>query len=156
MPVIHLTRGEFEKLKTEYERMKRVDRQEIIKAISDARDQGDLSENAEYTAAKEKQVFIENKIGRYEEILASARIITADANANSKIHIGSQVTLLDRRDGDTTEYLLTSAVDLGIHEIATISSNSQVGRALIGKSVGDVIEIPIPDGKLEYEVIAHV
>lgn len=155
MPEIYLTQAEFDKIRAEYERMKKVDRQDIIRAISEARDQGDLSENAEYAAAKEKQVFIENKIARYEGILATARIIEENSNENSKIHIGSRVTLLDKNDGETVEYLLTSAADLGIYDIATISSNSQVGKAIVGKSVGDVIEIPIPNGKLEYEIISH-
>ena len=155
MAEIFLTQSEFDKIKAEYDRMKRVDRQEIIKAISDARDQGDLSENAEYAAAKEKQVFIENKIGRYEGILATSRIIEENHGENATIHIGSRVTLLDKSDGETVEYLLTSAVDLGIYDIATISTNSQVGKAIIGKSVGEVIEIPIPNGKLEYEIISH-
>ncbi|MBN2088165.1 transcription elongation factor GreA [candidate division KSB1 bacterium] len=155
MAGITLTRSEFEKIKTEYERMKRVDRKEIIKAISDARDQGDLSENAEYTAAKEKQVFIETKISRYEEILATARVIEDDAQTNEKIHVGSRVTILDKSDGEVSEYLLTSAVDFNIHDLPTISTNSQVGKALIGKTVGDVVEISIPTGKLLYEVISH-
>ena len=155
MAGITLTRTEFEKIKAEYERMKREDRAEIIQAISDARDQGDLSENAEYTAAKEKQVFIENKISRYEVILATARVIEDSAASSEQIRVGSKITLLDKNDAETVEYLLTSAVDLGIHDVATISTNSQVGRALIGKTVGDTIEIPIPDGKLVYEVIAH-
>lgn len=155
MSAIHLTQTEFDKIRAEYERMKRVDRRVIIQAISDARDQGDLSENAEYTAAKEKQVFIEQKIARYEGILMSARIIEESENVNKTVRIGSRVTLLDKNDAETVEYLLTSAVDLGIHDVATISTKSQVGKALIGKTVGEVIEIPIPDGKLEYEIISH-
>jgi len=155
MAELFLTQAEFDKIKAEYDRMKRVDRQEIIRAISDARDQGDLSENAEYSAAKEKQVFIETKIARYEGILATSRIIDESSDQNTSIRIGSRVTLLDKNDAETVEYLLTSAADLGIYDIATISANSQVGRALIGKSVGDVIEIQIPNGKLEYEIISH-
>lgn len=155
MSGIPLSQAEYDKIKEEYERMKRVDRKKIIQAISDARDQGDLSENAEYTAAKEKQVFIEQKISRYEEILATARIIEDLPDDQKTIRIGSRVTLLDQNDGETVEYLLTSAVDFNIHDVATISTNSEVGKALIGKTVGDLIEIPIPDGKLVYEIISH-
>jgi len=155
MAGIHLTQKEYDKIKAEYERMKRVDRQEIIKAISDARDQGDLTENAEYTAAKEKQVFIENKISRYEQILATARIIDEPVDENQSIRIGSHVTLFDENDGEAIEYLLTSAVDLGIHDVATISVNSQVGQALIGKTVGETIEIDVPNSKLVYKIISH-
>jgi len=155
MNLIHLTQTEFDRIKADYERMKRVDRKEIIQAISDARDQGDLSENAEYTAAKEKQVFIEGKISRYEQILVTARIIEQSDKQSEAVHVGSRVTLLDENDGETVEYLLTSAVDFGIHDVATISTKSQVGRALIGKTMGEKIEIEIPDGKLVYKIISH-
>lgn len=152
---ISLTQGEYDKIKAEYERMKRVDRPEIIQAISDARDHGDLSENAEYSAAKEKQIFVEARISRYEGILGSARVVQKSTSPNSNIHVGSQVTLRDLDDNEEEEYLLTSAVDLGIHDVETISTASPVGKALIGKSVGDKIEIPIPNGKIEYEIIGH-
>ena len=155
MARVSLTQGEYDKIRAEYERMKRVDRPEIIQAISDARDHGDLSENAEYSAAKEKQVFIEAKISRYEEILATARVVQASSSPNAKIHVGSQITLRDLDDDEEEEYLLTSAVDLGIHDVETISTASPVGKALIGKTVGDKIEIPIPNGKIAYEIIGH-
>lgn len=154
MNTIHLTRSEFDKIKVEYERMKRVDRKKIVKAIAEARDQGDLRENAEYAAAKEKQVFIENKIARYEQILATARIVDESEKKASTIRIGSRITLLDKNSGETTEYLLTAAVDLNIHDVETVSANSEVGRLLIGKRAGDIIEIEIPNGMLRYEILA--
>ena len=154
MKAIHLTRSEFDKIKKEYERMKQVDRKQIVKAIAEALDQGDLRENAEYAAAKEKQVFIENKISRYEQILAAARIIDESDKKSSTIRIGNQVTLLDENSGETSDYLLTSAVDLNIHDAETISANSEVGRLLVGKRVGDIVEIKIPDGMLRYEILA--
>ena len=142
-----------EKLKTELQRLKTVERPRIIQAIAEARSHGDLSENAEYHAAKEQQGFTEGRITELEHKLATAQVIDPKTvNANGRVVFGATLNLMDERSGQEVTYQI-----VGDHEadIASgkISISSPIARALIGKELGDVVEVQVPDGVRSYEIL---
>jgi len=142
-----------EKLKTELQRLKTVERPRIIQAIAEARSHGDLSENAEYHAAKEQQGFTEGRITELEHKLATAQVIDPKTvNANGRVVFGATLNLMDERSGQEVTYQI-----VGDHEadIASgkISISSPIARALIGKELGDVVEVQVPDGLRSYEIL---
>lgn len=153
MNPIYLTKNESEKLEKELHHLKYVERPKVIQSIADAREQGDLSENAEYSAAKEKQVLLERKIQQLEFMQARIRIIEPKEGVSSTIRVGSKVTLLNLNKGITMTGLVASTAELNFYDMEVISLESAVGKNIIGKSVGDVIEIDIPTGKLKYEIL---
>ena len=140
------------KLKQELEYLKNVKRPEIISAIAEARSHGDLSENAEYDAAKEAQGLLEMKIAQMEEILAHARIIDESKIDNSKVLILSKVKVKNIANKMEMEYTLVSEEEANLKE-KKISVSSPIGKGLLGKEVGDVAEIKVPAGLLKLEVI---
>ncbi|HEX9975235.1 MAG TPA: transcription elongation factor GreA [bacterium] len=153
MNPIYLTKNESEKLEKELHHLKYVERPKVIQSIADAREQGDLSENAEYSAAKEKQVLLERKIQQLEFMQARIRIIEPKEGVSSTIRVGSKVTLLNLNKGITMTGLVASTAELNFYDMEVISLESAVGKNIIGKSVGDVIEIDIQTGKLKYEIL---
>ncbi len=153
MNAIYLTEGESQKLADELHQLKRVEMPNIINAISTARDHGDLKENAEYHAAKEKQVMIQNKINRLEGMQARVRLIDPSKMEPSKIHVGSVVTLKNLESGDQMTYVLGATAELDLYDMDVMSMESPVGKAAVGKEKGDMIEIDIPDGKLRFEIV---
>jgi transcription elongation factor GreA len=150
---IYLTKKESEKLENELYQLKYVERPKAIQGIADAREQGDLAENAEYTAAKEKQVLLERKIQQLEFMQARIRIIEPKEGESSTIRVGSKVTLLNLNKGKTMTGLVASTAELNFYDIDVISLESAVGKNIIGKSVGDTFEIDAPAGKLKYEIL---
>jgi transcription elongation factor GreA len=154
MATIPLTKRGAEKLKEELGRLKNVERHAVIQAISEARAQGDLSENAEYEAAKDKQGFIEGRILEIEGKLAAAQIIDpATLNAEGRIVFGSTVDLEDEDSGAAVTYQIVGDDEADLkHGLVSISS--PIARALIGKVVGDVAEVQAPGGLKHYEVMA--
>jgi len=151
---IPLTKRGAEQLKVELQRLKTKDRPAIINAIAEARSHGDLSENAEYDAAKEKQGFIEGRIKEIEGKLATAQIIdTATVNAGGKVVFGATVDLEDEDSGETVTYQIVGEDEADLkHGLINISS--PIARALIGKEKGDTAEVNAPGGVRHYEVIA--
>lgn len=142
-----------EMLKTELQRLKSVERPSVIQAIAEARAQGDLSENAEYDAAKERQGFIEGRIAELESKLGSAQIIDPkELDADGRIVFGATVELEDLETGDAVRYQIVGDDEADI-KLAKISVSSPIARALIGKSAGDVAEVQAPGGIREYEVL---
>jgi len=140
-------------LKDELHRLKHVDRPAVIIAISEARAQGDLSENAEYDAAKEKQGFIEGRILEIESKLASAQIIDPSTlNAEGRIVFGATVDLEDLESGESVTYQIVGDDEADIKE-GRISISSPIARALIGKFEGDTAEVKAPGGLRSYEVL---
>ena len=142
-----------EKLKTELRRLKTVERPRIIQAIAEARSHGDLSENAEYHAAKEQQGFVEGRIAELEHKLATAQVIDPKTvNANDRVVFGATLNLMDERSGQEVTYQI-----VGDHEAdiagGKISISSPIARALIGKELGDVVEVQVPDGLRSYEIL---
>jgi len=154
MVTIPLTVRGAEKLKEELARLKNVERHAVIQAISEARAQGDLSENAEYEAAKDKQGFIEGRILDIEGKLAAARIIDPKAlNAEGRIVFGSTVDLEDEDAGTKVTYQIVGDDEADL-KLGLISISSPIARALIGKEAGDVAEVRAPGGLKHYEVMA--
>ncbi len=153
MSKVPLTVNGAEMLRQELHRLKTVDRPSVINAIAEARAQGDLSENAEYEAAKERQGFIEGRIIELESKLGSAQIIDPKTlNADGRCVFGSTVVLEDTRNGDVVTYQIVGEDEADIRH-RKISVKSPIARALIGKSCGDVAEVQAPGGVREYEVV---
>jgi transcription elongation factor GreA len=153
MSKIPLTLIGAELLRQELHRLKTVERPSVINAISEARAQGDLSENAEYDAAKERQGFIEGRIAELESKLGSAQIIDPKTiNAGGRCVFGSTVVLEDVNNGDVVTYQIVGDDEANIRE-RKISISSPIARALIGKMSGDIAEVQAPGGVREYEVV---
>ena len=140
-------------LKDELQRLKHVERPAVINAISEARAQGDLSENAEYDAAKERQSFIEGRIAELEGKLSAAQIIDPKLlDADGRVVFASTVTLEDLESGDKVTYQIVGDDEADL-KLSKISISSPIARALIGKYAGDAVEVQAPGGVREYEVI---
>jgi len=143
-----------ERLRAELKKLKAEDRPNIIRAIAEARSHGDLSENAEYHAAREQQGFIEGRISEIELKLATADIIDVSRlPATGKVVFGSTVDLEDQDDGSKVVYQLVGDAEADIRH-GWISVSSPIARALIGKSVGEVVDVAAPGGTRSYEIIA--
>jgi transcription elongation factor GreA len=152
MATIPLTRRGAEKLRQELNRLKSVERHAVIQAIADARAQGDLSENAEYEAAKDKQGFIEGRILEVESKLAAAQIIDPKAlDADGRVVFGSTVDLEEDDSGSRVTYQIVGDDEADLKQ-GLISISSPIARALIGKVVGDVAEVQAPGGIRSYEI----
>ncbi|WP_127997564.1 transcription elongation factor GreA [Piscinibacter defluvii] len=153
MATIPLTKRGAEKLKDELTRLKSVERHAVIQAIAEARAQGDLSENAEYEAAKDKQGFIEGRILEIEGKLAAAQIIDPAAlDAGGKVVFGSTVDLEDVDSGAQVTYQIVGEDEADLKQ-GLISIGSPIARALIGKEAGDVAEVQAPGGLRHYEIV---
>ena len=143
-----------ERLRVELRRLKAEDRPSIIKAIAEARSHGDLSENAEYHAAREQQSFIEGRINEIETRLANAEVIdVTKLPANQRIVFGATVDLEDHEDGARIAYQIVGEDEADIRR-GLVSVTSPIARALVGKNQGDVIEVAAPAGPRTYEIIA--
>ncbi len=141
------------KLREQLNHLKSEERPRIIEAIAEARAHGDLSENAEYHAAKEQQSFVEGRISEIESYLADAQIIdVTTVNANGKVVFGSTVDLLHLEKETEVSYQIVGEMEADI-ESGLISVSSPIARALIGKSEGDVTSVQAPGGEVEYEIL---
>jgi transcription elongation factor GreA len=153
MVTIPLTRRGSEKLKEELHRLKSVERHAVIQAISEARAQGDLSENAEYDAAKDKQGFIEGRILELEAKLAAAQIIDPSTlDAGGKVVFGATVDLEDEDSGAKVTYQIVGDDEADL-KLGLVSISSPIARALIGKEAGDVAEVQAPGGVKHWEIV---
>ncbi|WP_174875997.1 transcription elongation factor GreA [Vogesella oryzae] len=142
-----------ELLKAELQRLKSVERPSVIEAIAEARAQGDLSENAEYDAAKERQAFVEGRIAELEGKISNAQIIDPlELNADGRIVFGATVKLMDLESEDEVTYQIVGDDEADIKD-GKVSINSPIARALIGKEGGDVAEVLAPGGIREYEIL---
>ena len=142
-----------QELERELEELKVVRRKEVAGKIKEAREQGDLSENAEYDAAKEEQAAIEARIEKIESILKNVEVVTDEDVDSSKINVGSVITIKDIEFGDVLEYKLVGSTEADSLK-GKISNESPVGIALINKTVGDIIEVEAPVGTVKYEIIS--
>ena len=150
---VPLTVAGAEALKAELQRLKHRDRPDVIRAISEARAQGDLSENAEYDAAKEKQSFVEGRILDFEGKLSSAQIInTAMLDDDGRVVFGVTVDLEESESGEKVSYQIVGEDEADL-KLGKVSFTSPIARALIGKSAGDVAEVRAPGGVKEYEIV---
>ena len=154
MATIPITKRGAEKLKAELHKLKTVERPWVIGAIAEARAQGDLSENAEYEAAKDRQGFIEGRIQEIEGKLSACQIIDpADLHADGKVVFGATVELEDEESGTQVKYQIVG-VDEADLKLGLINIGSPIARALIGKMQGDTAEVQAPGGIKHYEIIA--
>ena len=150
---VPLTVAGAEALKAELQRLKHRDRPDVIRAISEARAQGDLSENAEYDAAKERQSFVEGRILDIEGKLSSAQIInTAMLDDDGRVVFGVTVDLEESESGEKVSYQIVGEDEADL-KLGKVSFTSPIARALIGKSAGDVAEVRAPGGVKEYEIV---
>jgi transcription elongation factor GreA len=141
------------KLQIELQRLKSVDRPRVIQAIAEARAHGDLSENAEYHAAKEQQGFIEGRIQELESRMSNAQIIDPKTvAANGKVVFGATLDLMDDESGKQVTYQIVGDYEADIAQ-GKISVNSPIARALIGKNAGDTVEVQVPGGVRSYEIL---
>lgn len=147
-----LTKQGFAELEAELKHLKAVERPNIIAAISEARSHGDLSENAEYSAAKEKQSFIEGRIQDLEAVTSRAQVIDPSQNKSNVIRFGATVVVADEDTDDEKKYQIVGDYEADIDR-NRISISSPLAKALIGKEVGDVAEYTAPGGKKSFEVI---
>jgi transcription elongation factor GreA len=152
MEKIPMTAAGFKALEDELERLKNQDRHDIIKAIAEARAHGDLSENAEYHAAKEKQSFIEGRVMELEDSIGRAEVIDISKLSGSSIKFGATVTLVDEDSDEKRKYQIVGDVESDAKH-GRISLSSPIARALIGKSKGDTVEVAAPGGARSYEVM---
>ena len=148
---IPMTKKGFEALRTELDRLYKEDRPKVIQAIADAREHGDLRENAEYAAAKERQGFIEARIGEIKHKLREAQIIETREGSSETVVFGSTVRIVDLQSGEKKKYTLVGQEEADIKK-ALISVQSPMGRALIGHKVGETVEVQRPAGPIEYEI----
>ncbi|MGY8903398.1 MAG: transcription elongation factor GreA [Burkholderiales bacterium] len=153
MATLPITKRGAEKLKTELHKLKTVDRPWVINAIAEARAQGDLSENAEYDAAKDRQGFIEGRIQEIDSKLSMAQVIDpASLNAEGKVVFGSTVELQDEDTGDKVTYQIVGEDEADL-KLGLVNISSPIARALIGKDEGDVAEVVAPGGIKRYEIV---
>ncbi|MBN8486350.1 MAG: transcription elongation factor GreA [Burkholderiales bacterium] len=154
MSTIPLTKRGAEKLKEELHRLKHVERPAVVQAIAEARAQGDLSENAEYDAAKDKQGFIEGRILEIEGKLSAAQVIDPSSlDAGGKVVFGATVDLEDEESGKAVTYQIVGDDEADL-KLGLISISSPIARALIGKEAGDVADVQAPGGVRSYEIVA--
>ena len=147
-----LTKDGFANLEEELKRLKAVDRPNIIAAIAEARSHGDLSENAEYSAAKEKQSFIEGRIQELEAVISRAQVIDPSQIKGGIIRFGAKVVVADEKTDEEKQYQIVGDYEADI-EKNRISLSSPLAKALIGKEIGDIAEYMAPGGRKSFEVI---
>ena len=140
------------RLKAELNELKTKGRSDIARQIAEARDKGDLSENAEYDAAKDAQGLLEMKISKMEEIISNARLLDESSIDTSQVSVLSTVKIKNRKNGATMTYTLVSEEEADL-KLGKISVGSPIGKGLLGKKVGDTTEIKVPAGTLEFEVL---
>ena len=152
MAVSYYTKEGLQKLKDELNELKTKGRTDIAKQIAEARDKGDLSENAEYDAAKDAQGLLELKISKLEEIVGNARVIDESTIDTSKVSILSTVKIKNKKNGMTVAYTLVSEEEANLKN-NKISVKSPIGKGLLGKKVGEIAHVTAPAGTMEFEVL---
>jgi len=152
MERIPMTAAGLQRLQDELKRLKNVDRPDVIRAIAEAREHGDLSENAEYHAAKERQGFIESQIGELEGQIGLAQVIDVSTLSGDTVKFGATVTLVDIDTDEEFKYQIVGQVESDI-KAGRLSISSPIARALIGKREGDEIDVATPGGRKQYEVL---
>jgi transcription elongation factor GreA len=151
MEKIPMTQRGFDRLQDEIRNLKNVERPSVIQAIAEAREHGDLSENAEYHAARERQSFIEGRLAELEDKVSRAEIIDISHITGSEIKFGATVTLVDDDTDETHTYQIVGSDEADVRQ-GLLSLTSPLARALIGKKVNDGIEVPTPNGSKAYTI----
>jgi transcription elongation factor GreA len=152
MAISYLTEEGLQKLKSELEHLTSVERPSISRQIAEARDKGDLSENAEYDAAKEAQGMLEARIAKLEGIVANSRVIDESRIDTSKVQILNRVKIKNLKTNAVMEYMLVAEQEANLKE-GKLSVSTPIAKGLIGKKLGDVVEIHVPSGKMQFEIM---
>ena len=152
MSTIYLSQEGYDNLKTELQSLKSVERPRIINQIAEARDKGDLSENAEYDAAKEAQGLLEARIAKLENDVASARVLDHEDMDTSTVHLLTKVTIKNIANDMEMTYAIVSEAEADL-SAKKISVTSPIGRGLIGKAVGEIADIEVPNGIIHFKII---
>lgn len=152
MEKIPMTPAGLVTLEDELRQLKSVERSAVIRAIAEAREHGDLSENAEYQAARERQSFIEGRITELEDIVSRAQVIDASTLSGDTVRFGATVTLADEDSDDESVYQIVGAHEADIRS-GRLSVHAPLARALIGKHIGDSVEVSTPGGSKSYEIV---
>ncbi len=150
--IIYLTAEGYKKLKDELDHMRSVERPAISAAIAEARDKGDLSENAEYDAAREAQGLLEMRIAKMEDTLANARVIDESKIDKSKVQILSKVTLKNHNNGKEVTYTIVAEHEANLKE-GKLAIGTPIAKALLGKKKGEHVEVVVPAGTLHFEIL---
>ncbi len=150
--VVYLTEEGLKKLQTELEQLRSVERPAISRMIAEARDKGDLSENAEYDAAKEAQGMLEMKIAKLEDTIANARIIDESRIDTTRVQILNKVKIKNLATKAIVEYMLVAETEANLKE-GKLSVGTPIAKALLGKEVGDVVEVQVPSGLMKFEIV---
>jgi len=152
MAVQYYTEAGLKRLQEELIQLKNVERPRISHQIAEARDKGDLSENAEYDAAKDAQGMLELRISKLEDVIANARLVDESKLDNSKALVLSTVKIKNKTNGQVMSYTLVAENEADL-KLGKISVSSPIGKGLLGKKVGETAEISVPSGKLQFEII---
>ena len=152
MSTIYLSQQGYDNLKAELNDLKSVDRPRIINQIAEARDKGDLSENAEYDAAKEAQGLLEARIAKLENDVSNARVLDEADMDTSTVHLLTKVTIKNTANSTEMTYAIVSETEADLAE-KKISATSPIGKGLLGKSVGEITDIEVPNGIMHFEII---
>ena len=152
MAITYMTEEGYKKLVEEVNYLETVKRPEISRQIAEARDKGDLSENAEYDAAKDAQGILEAKISQMKSVVARARIIDESQLSTETVQIMNKVTLLNAKTNQTMVYTLVSESEANLKQ-GKIAINTPIGKGLLGKKVGEIVEIKVPSGVMTFEIV---
>ncbi len=150
--VSYVTEQGLEKLKKELEQLETVERPTISQQIAEARDKGDLSENAEYDAAKEAQGLLEMRISKLKDTIANSRVLDQSKLDTSTVQILNKVKIKNKKNGAVMEYTIVSDSEANLKE-GKMSINTPIAKGLLGKKVGDVAEVQVPNGIMEFEIV---
>ncbi|PLX10121.1 MAG: transcription elongation factor GreA [Marinilabiliales bacterium] len=150
--VSYVTEQGLERLKKELEQLETIERPKISQQIAEARDKGDLSENAEYDAAKEAQGMLEMKISKLKDTIANSRVLDQSKLDTKTVQILNKVKIKNKNNGTIMEYTIVSDSEANLKE-GKMSINTQIAKGLLGKKVGDVAEVQVPSGKMEFEIV---
>jgi transcription elongation factor GreA len=151
--VIYVTLEGLQKLKEELDQLRNVERPSISRQIADARDKGDLSENAEYAAAKEAQGMLELRISKLEDIVARSRILDESKIETSSVRLLNRVKIRNKTNNSVMEYLIVPESEANF-KLGKIAVSSPIAQGLIGKKVGDIVQIKVPSGTIPFEIIS--
>ena len=151
MTLTYMTKNGYNKLIEEVNHLESVKRPEITRQIAEARDKGDLSENAEYDAAKEAQGILEGKIAQLKELIANARLIDENRIGTDSIQILNKVTIRNVKNNQTMQYTLVSESEANLRE-GKIAVNTPIAKGLLGKKVGDLVDIKVPSGMVSFKI----
>lgn len=149
---ILLTQEGYDNIVAEYEDMVAVKRKEVAERIKEAISYGDISENSEYDAAKNEQAELEDKIMKYEHMIRNAKILNHDQISDDQVNVGLNVKIKELPEGDIIDFTIVGSTEADPFE-GKISNESEVGKQLLGKKVGDIAEVVVPDGTVRYEVL---